>query len=240
MTVNKENISIKPAIGKKSLFKLRLYVDGKELPWQNIQTLTIREYIYDAIPRFKLAFTDDGFFSTDNPICEGQTVEVIAALNEDSKNIINQKFKVLSSSMTKFSVKIDNIYLITIDGILKTADSLNNSIKNTSYKQKTFSSVVEDIANINGISSNIALKSKDKMNWFQTNSSYIGFLNDSIYKSSAGQGDTPFCYFDRNGVLNYNSIKTSINKSSDIILTYSPNEVSKGNLTNDNTLRYFT
>ena len=235
-----ENISIQPIRGKKSLYDLKLYIDGKELPWNNIKSLTVREYIYDMIPRFKLTFTDDGFFSIDNPLCENQIIEVIASYSETGKNIINQKFKIITYEQTVLSSNVDNVFIFVVDGILYTAAKANRAIYNKSYKQKTFSEVVEQIASDSSLKSNIAIQSKDRMNWFQTNKSYVAFLNESIYKSSVGDNDAPFCYIDRHGTLNYSSIQTANKKSSELILSYSPSEVSKGNRENDTIQRYFT
>lgn len=235
-----ENISIGKVQGKESLYNLKIYIDGKEIPWNNVRSLTVREYIYDMIPRFKLSFTDDGFFTTDNPLCENQIIEVIASYSDTGKNIINQKFKIISYEQIVLSSNIDNLYLFSVEGILHSAAKINKEIYNKSYKQKTFSEVVEQIASNSSLTSNIAIQSKDRMNWFQTNKSYVAFLNESIYKSSVGDNDAPFCYIDRHGTLNYSSIQTSNKKSSDLILSYSPTEVSKGNKENNTSQRYFT
>jgi len=235
-----ENISIQPARGKKSLYDLKLYIDSKELPWNNIKSLTIREYVYDVIPRFKLSFTDDGFFSTDNPLCENQIIEIIASYSDSGKNIINQKFKIVTYERTNLSSNVDNVYIFVVEGIIYTDAKVNRTLYNKSYKQKTFSEVVENIASLSGINSNVEITSKDRMNWFQTNKSNTSFLNESIYKSSVGDNDTPFCYIDRHSVLNYTSLQTAVKKDTNLILTYSPTEMSKGNIDNNSTQRYFT
>lgn len=201
-----------------SNFILEVYVDGNPIPWQNINSLTVREYIYEVMPRINLSFNDDGFFTEFNPVLEGQFVEVYARLSQNDSNIISQKFYVLSSNFTPLNVSKNNLYVVNIDGLFYN-DTLSTGIRNKVYANMNFSDSLRKIATENGIQSDIRLQSKDTMNWYQLNKSYTNYIQESVYKSNAGNDDVPFSYIGRDGILVYTSLRTEQKQKSNITLS---------------------
>lgn len=198
-------------------YDLEIYLDGKPIPWQNINSLTIRESVYSLIPRIDLSFNDDGLFTEYNPVTEGQVIEIIAALNKETSPIINQKFFVLASSTIPMTT-VNTTFTVNVIGLLNRS-SLVNGIFNKSYSKSTFSEVVEEVARRNNLPSDIRINSKDNMNWYQLNQTDNDFVNDSIYRSYISNNDVPFCYIDRNGKMIFTSLKYESKKDSKLILT---------------------
>tara|TARA_R110001592_G_scaffold177358_2_gene417653 strand:+ start:10002 stop:11213 length:1212 start_codon:yes stop_codon:yes gene_type:complete len=196
-------------------YDLSLYLDGKPIPWKNINQLLIKESVYSFVPRIEFSFMDDGFFTLYNPVLEGQIIDVVIALNKESDNIVKQTFSILSSSVMQASA-VDGPQIISVLGVLNRPSLINKSYNN-SYAKQTFSEVLESIASYNNLALVSRIKSSDKMTWYQLNQTDNEFVNDSIYRSYISDDDVPFCYINRDANLIYTSLKTESKKRSDLI-----------------------
>lgn len=202
-------------------FVLTCTIDGKVVPWQNINYLTVREYIYDLIPRVEIQFHDNGLFVEMNPILEGQEIKIVAKLNAESNDIINQSFEVIGSSHQPTNPERTDLYTITVTAAYK-ASSLMGPLQNRYYSKKTFSDVIKDVGIINRLITDIRIQTKDKMTWYQPNQNYLNFIKDSLFRSNPGEDDAPFCYIGRNGKLVLTSLRTELKQNTGIIVLNDP------------------
>tara|TARA_R110001592_G_scaffold347604_1_gene641220 strand:- start:881 stop:2086 length:1206 start_codon:yes stop_codon:yes gene_type:complete len=218
-------------------YSAEVYIDGKPVPYKNIMSLTVKEYIYSILPRVEITFLDSGIFVEHNPILEGQVIQVLLSNNGEEINLLNQTFMVLNSSITVID-KTNSSFLITVSGAFN-RPGLFNKIHNKSYPSKTFSDVIKDVADANSLDHDVRIESKDKMNWYQLNQTYADFINTSIYRSYVNDDDSPFTFINRKGVLVYTSLKTAAKNKSAIIFSNDSDMATSpfGNATNE---RYFS
>jgi hypothetical protein len=227
-----ENFDTRPIAN----FVLSCYLDQKLIPWQNINGITIREYIYDIIPRVELQFQDNGMFVEMNPILEGQELKIVVKLNAEQNDIINQKFEVIGSRHQPTNPERTDQYTVTVTAAFKPSIFMG-PLENRFYPRKKFSEVISEIGSLISVSTDIRLDTKDKMTWYQPNQNYMDFINDSLNRCNPGEDDTPFCYSGRDGKLVLTSLRTELDQDSGIVIMNDPQN--SLNATIDKNNKYF-
>jgi len=197
-----------PAKKYPSPYELYLWIDGKFVPQPAINQLTIRESLWDLLPRLELTLVDDGMFTEKNPISTGMYVSVVANLGKEQK-AVSIPFCVTETSFSPQTLMDNGFRYLNIKGVFG-AKELCGDIMSKCYEQMPFSAAVEELCDELKLPCEIGVKTNDKMNWYMFNESYASFLNKGIQRCSVEDG-LPLVYIDRFGKLNLKTTSNLLN-----------------------------
>lgn len=178
-------------LSSRQNFFCQIDIDDIELVPSNILSLTIREWVFDILPRMELILMDDGVLTEGYPVKEGSVVNINLGNNEDDEEMLNMQFSVQDISV---DILGDNkMANVSITGLMKT----NNMfvIKNRIIKNNNSVDALQQLANeVNVTFSNPDnISTSDKMSWFQLNiDNYMMFQH--VLERVSKSNDTILCY----------------------------------------------
>ena len=208
-------------------WSLSLDIDGASVPYQNVLGLTIRESVFDLLPRLQLAIKGLDIFVTSPPVKSGSIVTISAVNDENTqKSTMNMRFVVMSAQADLADPNLKTAAVLQIDAILAT-DRKMLSLRSETYDMR-FSKAVEKVAGECGLDCNVRIQSNDKMLWGCFNQSPLSFLNTAKRSSYIAKDELPVLFCDKNGTLVYDGWKhasksdTVISFNSDVIGSVTP------------------
>lgn len=199
-----------------------LKIKGHQVISERIVHLTIKEWIFDIVPRLEIILTDDGMFTEVYPLQDGDIISVEIRKNPADTpatilqfDLIGYTFGAMSGS--KFSQ-------IIISGALH-VENFYSPIYTRSFSNRNSSTVLTQLLRAEGKSNlNFTVPTTDVMTWLQINMSNIDFCKH-ILKRSYVANDMMFLYASTNSYatttgidnvtsgFNYTSFKTEISKN---------------------------
>lgn len=140
-------------------------INGVEIPYNTIDEIVIKNWVFDIFPKLYIKFVDDGYFFEKNTLFEGDVLFLELYKTEDEEDAIFKGNFIISDYTTKevvngFDVEL-NAYLY-VDNIW---------FENTRvFKQKNSVSVLSELAKDMGLvfDNRHNLRTDDTMNWYQT------------------------------------------------------------------------
>jgi hypothetical protein len=210
--------------------KISIKIDGYIVESTSVDRLVIREWALDEyrIPRLQLSIFDDGLFTDLIVPYQGKKIEIYVCRDytegfEATKgNSIITTFNIIDFKYIRnIALEAGAPSLLRLTAVLD-VDNLLNLKPNTTYEKSSSLDVMRSMANELNLEffSNIT-NSDDTMNWICSNSSTPEFMQHVVKRSYLGEADASLCYIDVNKVLNYNSIKSTIENSPRINAKYS-------------------
>ena len=202
-------------------FYCDLKIKGHQVISKRIEHLTIKEWIFDIVPRIEIILADDGTFTEVYPLQDGDIISVEIKKNAlDVPTILN--FDLIGYTFgamagTKFTK-------IIISGALH-VENFYSPIYTRSFNNKNSATVLTQLLKTEGKANlYFATPTTDVMTWLQINISNIDFCKH-ILKRSYIANDTMFLYADTSsnaastGIgnvtsgFNYTSFKTEVDKN---------------------------
>lgn len=205
-------------LSKTGNFFCKLKIGNAEIAPHAINSLVIREWIFDMLPRLELMLQDDGSLVEAFTIKDQTEIYIeIGKLSEKAPHIIAN---FLVDTFTIDQLTNNGSFVITISAILKTS-GIFSPIYTRSFKKKTSIDVLRQIGNEIGLIPKVAqnLITSDNMTWYQINTNNFDFIKH-IKNRAYIPDDVLLCYADILGNLNMTSIKTEFEKNKSITARY--------------------
>jgi len=191
-------------------FSLTMSIKGTSVTKHSIQTLVIREWIFDLLPRIEIEILDSGWFIDKFPFEDNDVIKVELDHLSDGEGVVKTEFLLHDIEIINAGVGKAEQALVKITGILKT-DNFPFEIKNRAFSQKTSDEVFEELSNDIGFNSFTSrVTSKDKMSWIQSHQSDFDFSKHVLKRSFVNENDTTFLYSDRDGNCVFTSLQTEL------------------------------
>jgi len=172
-------------------FYCQIDIDDVELIPNNILSLTIREWVFDILPRLELIVMDDGVLTEGYPVKEGSLINITIGNSNEDEDMISMQFMVQDVAV---DVLGDNkMTNVSITGLMKTTDmfTIRNRNINSSLSVDAFQQLAGEVditfSNPDDISTT------DRMTWLQLNIDNYKMFRHVLERSSKS-GDTIFCY----------------------------------------------
>lgn len=203
-------------------FFCKIYIDGNKLNPSNIISCTIREWVFELLPRLELSILDDGVLFEGYPLNDTSIIEIEIAKDKEQNVILNTRFDVIDFSLDIIS---DNKFsVVNITGLLETKN-LFFPIKNRSFSN-TSKNVLNDLCNEINLSFESDIDTSDKMIWIQSNISNYDMIHH-VLKRTRKVDDATFFYSNINSKMKLTSLNVNINKSNFISAKYDLDNYSK-------------
>jgi hypothetical protein len=199
-----------------------LKIKGHQVISERIVHLTIKEWIFDIVPRIEIILTDDGTFTEVYPLQDGDIISV-----EIKKNTLDIPSTILQFDLIGYTfgaMSGTKFTQIIIAGALH-VENFYSPIYTRSFNNKNSVTVLKQLLKTEGKSNlYFSVPTTDVMTWLQINISNIDFCKH-ILKRSYIANDTMFLYADTSsnaastGIgnvtsgFNYTSFKTEVDKN---------------------------
>ena len=204
----------------------QLTIRGMSIIPRNIINLTVREWIFEPVPRIEIMLNDDGMLTELYTIEDGDIIDLLLAKHDQipTDQMLKCKFQVQDFQSNMVADNSSTILYIT--GLLYTPE-MYFPIKNRSFKKKSSKDVIHTIANECGLDFKPGqnFSTSDSMNWFQINQNNMDFINhikERAYKAN----DCALCFANTSNELIYTSLYTETSKDSSKIARYDLNKYS--------------
>lgn len=212
-------------------FYCNLKIKGKQIITSNIVSLSIKEWIFDIVPRIELIINDDGMLTEVYPLQDGDTISVELKKHSD-KTSINMTFSLLA--YTAGSMRGNKFMQIMIVGVLK-VNNFYSPVQYRSFHNMNSKSVFKQIMTEGGRAINTPVSTTDTMTWLQTESN-MEFCKHVLRRSYVAN-DCMFLYADTTGTFNYTSLKTELEKEIEGIAHNDLEKYSADKFENDSDLK---
>ena len=205
-------------LSKSQNFYCKLKIGTAEIPPHAINSLVVREWIFDIIPRLELTLQDDGTLFEVFNLKDGTEIEVDIAKTPEKGEHLRTTF--ILDNYTVDSLVGNGTYIFTINAMLK-VNNLFFPIHTRAFKNKTSIDVLKQIGSEIGLNSKTFnnLRASDKMTWYQINSYNFDMIKHIVSRSNI-IGDCLIPYIDTYGNFNITSIKKESEKSNNKIARY--------------------
>lgn len=194
---------------------------------ENITVLQVREWMFDAVPRIELIFTDQGVFFDKYPLEESDILTLELGVTRESEPVIVANFKCLDYEVIPF-VTGDSLggSAVRITGVLDNTDFFAPK-KSRSFREVTSTDVITEIAGESGFEADIRTETNDTMTWIQAhqnNNEMIGHLLARMYKND---NDCLFCSTNRAGTMVVTSLQDAIAEEPKFVGVFQVRETAK-------------
>jgi hypothetical protein len=190
-------------------FYCELIINDLKLIPSNIIDCTIREWIFDVLPRLELTLQDDGVLTEIRPLTDESIIKILLGKNPDDDNMMEVEFKYENSTI---DIVGDNQYqILTITGSL----NVNNGFHpryNKAFRNKNSLQVLQSISTSMGLNYRQPLNfsTSDVMTWLQINQNNVEMIQEVLNRSYRSN-DCIFGYADINKNFNTTTLKTATN-----------------------------
>lgn len=199
-------------------FYCKIKLNDIEFLPQNIEVLNIKESIFYTVPTMDMIFYDNGLFTEENPIKDGDTITVEIAKNKQKDSPIVMQFEILNFVI--HNTDGDNVQVVAIQltGIMKVRN-LMFPATTKSYPNKPSIDVFKDIANDCGLKCETRLKTSDAMNWLQVNMNNYEMLN-YVWQRSFKPNDVLLYAITRDSEMIVTSLDSEAKNKSTMICSF--------------------
>jgi len=206
-------------------FYSKIYIDDNELIPKNIITCTIREWVFDFLPRIELQILDDGAITEIVTIQDDSVLTIEIGVNPNDPNILEAEFNIVDKMIEPIAGNKQSI--VSLTGLFKT----NNffwPVKQRSFSNTQSKNVIKQVVNEIGLKfvEGTNLNTSDVMTWLQLNINNYDFLNH-ILKRLYVSKSTALLYGNTAGEMIMTSLNNEINKDKVIQAKYSVENYTK-------------
>lgn len=189
-----------------SQYYCRVNINNIELSSKLIQSLSMREFIFDTAVELDLEFIDNGAFVEISPIVDGSVLSVLLAKDKE-EDPINIEFDILNSKILKKNSTGNSVYFVSLVAIQKTSHLFQE------VSQKVHSGPSSKvIGEIIGRNSNLTYKSdinsNDSQLWYQISINDSSFIKNIMSRAYYKDKDIPVAYCNIKGEFNYTTLRT--------------------------------
>jgi hypothetical protein len=156
----------------------RAYINGIELNAKQIQSLSMREFVFDTAVELDLEFVDNGIFVEVSPIVDGSVLKVILAKDKEEYPI-EIEFDILNNKVIKKNTPGSSMYFISLVAIQRT-DYMFGEVSQIAY-EGTSSEVIGEVVSKNSQLTYVEdIKSNDSQLWYQISINDSSFIKNVI------------------------------------------------------------
>jgi len=204
-------------IGEKYYSKI-IFKDKFEFNPLNIISITIKEWVFEILPKVELVLKYDPSIFEQYTIEDNDTFSIHLANSPKNPNM----FKI-DCMVHDYKISVigdDRAKAIQITGILKCKNMF--TLQNKCYSKKNSYQVFQEIAGDVGLSINKSqnVNQLDKMTWYQLNQNNYDFIKH-VMKRAYIHDDALFFYANHKGEFVYTSLNTEVNKKDGKIAKFS-------------------
>ena len=201
---NKSNVNFQ---GQGVNFYCDLKIKGKQIITSNIISLSIKEWIFDIVPRIELLINDDGMLTEVFPLQDGD--QIIVELKKPSDTVsINMAFSLLT--YTAGAMHGNKFMQIMMTGIMTVKDFYSPVRYRSLHNVNSKSALRQIVEAEGGVPFSSPVSTTDTMTWLQTTSN-MDFCKHILRRSFVAD-DCMFLFADTSAKFNYTSFKTEIGK----------------------------
>jgi hypothetical protein len=185
--------------------------DTQVLP-NSITRITIREWIFDTLPRMEIVIADDIRFVDQFPLQDNDLIKIKLTNFDDVDPVIDGEFVLQDWELLNVSPGRTGSLAVKLSGLLKCGYNIF-ALKNRAFSGKTSSEVIKSIATEYGFDYEERVKGSDRFNWLQCNQSNNQFIDHIRERSFVADNDLSFVYTTRNNKMVFTSLKTEVEKT---------------------------
>lgn len=184
----------------------RAFINGIEIGAQQIQSLSMREFIFDTAVELDLEFVDNGLFVEEYPIVDGSVLKVI--LSKDKEEYpIEIEFDILNNKAVKKNTPGNSMYFVSLVAVQRT-DYMFGEVTQSAYRG-TSSEVIGEVVSKNKQLTYVEeVKSNDSQIWYQISIHDSSFIKNIAERSFYQEKDMPIIYCNKNNRFHYTTLKT--------------------------------
>lgn len=190
----------------------RVYINGIELNSKQIQSLSMREFVFDTAVELDLEFVDNGIFVEVSPIVDGSVLKVILAKDRDEYPI-ELEFDILNNKVIKKNTPGNSMYFVSLVALQKT-DFMFGSIDQTAYRGSSSEVIGEVVSKNKQLTYVEEVKSNDSQTWFQISINDSSFIKNIIERAYYQEKDIPIIYCNKNNTFHYTTLRTKCSQKS--------------------------
>lgn len=184
----------------------RVYINGIELNSKQIQSLSMREFVFDTAVELDLEFVDNGIFVEVAPIADGSVLKVILAKDREEYPI-ELEFDILNTKVVKKNTPGSSMYFISLVALQK-SDSMFGAVDQTAYQGSSSEVIGEVVSKNKQLTYVEEVKSNDSQIWYQISINDSSFIKNIIERGFYQEKDIPVIYCNKNNTFHYTTLKT--------------------------------
>lgn len=185
---------------------IRVIIDGVDVTTKNIQSVSLREFIFDTACELDLSFMDTGYFVEEAPIVDGTKIRIVLA-KDNSELPIDIEFQCLNSRVTKNMSSGNTLYLIDLVAITNSDYMFSNISQRV--LQGTSNQVIGQVVSENKQLTYVEeVESNDYQSWFQISINDSSFIKNVINRAYYQSEDMPIIFCNKYNRFVYTTLKT--------------------------------
>jgi hypothetical protein len=212
-------------------YLIKVKIKNIEFYPQKIQSLVIREWIFNTLPYIDIIMTDDGTFTELFPFEDNDVITVEISKNKDRTSPIALEFTLLDYTIENTDVQKIIATAIRISGVLKTK-SMFFPIKDKSFPRTTSVSVLEDIGTENGLKVDSRINTSDNMTWLQLRKCDYDMITHVLHRAYK-ENDCIFAFTNRKNEFVITSLNKELDKTQFWKTQFSPDRMFDDNKPKD-------
>jgi len=189
-----------------SQYYCRVMIDGVELLSKMIQSLSLREFIFDTAVELDLDFVDNGTFVEISPIVDGSYLKLILAKDKE-ENPVEIEFDILSSKVAKKNTAGNAMYFVSLVAIQKT-DYMFGEVDQTAYVGPSSQVIGEVVSKNKQLTYVEDVISNDSQIWYQISVNDSNFIKHVLERAYYQEKDIPIFYSTKDNTFHYTTLKT--------------------------------
>lgn len=189
-----------------SQFYCRVFIDGIELVSRMIQSLSMREFIFDTAVELDLDFVDNGTFVEVSPIVDGSHMKVILAKDKE-ESPLEIEFDILSSKVVKKYSPGNSMYFVNVVAIQK-SDFMFGEVDQTAYIGPSSQVVGEVVSKNKQLTYVEDVTSNDSQIWYQISVNDSNFIKHLMERAYYQEKDIPIIFATKDNTFHYTTLKT--------------------------------
>jgi len=183
-------------------FTLKLFINGIQVNTETVQTLNIREWIFDKTLTMDCIFYDNGMFVEVSPLYESCPISLELSINEEEK--IVKEFEMGPFETNRTAADNGVIYSISFVAFLKS--NLFKSASNRVFRSKNVSTILKEVMAGESFQLKVEKESNDVQTWYQMNENNFDFINHLMKRSFVNEEDMPLLFMTKDNMV-YTSLK---------------------------------
>jgi hypothetical protein len=201
-----EKVEEMDSLGEQYLASLK--INDIKVPLKNIQSLAIREWIFEHVPTLELTIMDTGIFIEYSPLFDESPIQLSISKN-DKTSSYSMTFVLNCWESQKFNIDGGNVFIIR----MVATPEINNYFYPQYSKCFTNMTTFEVVKQIAQETPEIKFETpiqntSDSQNWYQIALTNFDMIKHVIKRAYFDIEDMPMVYMDRNRGLHYNTLKT--------------------------------
>lgn len=189
--------------------QINLVVNGVRIPTNTIQTLVVREWMFDIVPRLEVVFQDVYNILEAKTIKNFDEIELVLRYSDYDSPNVRMKFVNLAIDISPMSAGMP-VRIVQLTALGCPVGFIKD-LKTRSFPSQRSKDVFDRIFGQYGYpKGNILEDTSDNMNWLQCSVTDFNFVKHVMARSYLSENDLAYVYIDRMGNWNYRSLNSAV------------------------------